>query len=240
MIEALIFYFPFIVINKKLKGGARVQPRNALFFFIVTYLLGWLLYILPHEFLVFYVMGMFLLINLFTMFHPIIYHNGVIRPLQLSVASSGLLALFMNNFPLFVFSIILIVILLIIENEDIDAMTNGEKTGLGKEMKRVVATMIMPFSATYVVMILRPNEDFFELAVVATYFAVLFFSSKWFSSIKSFSLFLLTQMILFLYIIETYFMWNSIVITTFFTCTFLFLLISYARKGLLSYSNNNK
>lgn len=212
-----------------------MQPRNALFFFIATYLFGWLLYVLPQDYLIFYILGMFLLVNLFTMFHPVIYHNGIIRPLQLSIASSGLLALFMNNISLFVFSLILIIILLLIENEDIIAMTNGERKGLGIKVKRVVTTLLMPFSATYVVMILRPNEDFFELAVVATYFTVLFFSSKWFSSIKTFSLFLLTQMIIFLYISETYFVWESIEITAFFTSAYLFLLISYARKGLLSY-----
>lgn len=211
---------------------------SAVFFFIVMYAFGWLLYVLPQEQLMFYVMGLFVIINAFTVFNPLIFHNGVMRPLQLSLSSSGLLSLFMGNTPIFTFSLFLVLTLLLIENEDIgELIVEG---GPGTIVKRVIATLFLPFSVTYVVMIFRPSDEIYYLLVIMFYFSVLFFSSKWFDNITSFSFFMIFQMVIFVYIIEQYFDWSSLEITMFFISVFIFLLIGYGRKGLLSYSSNIK
>lgn len=220
-----------------------MKPRGTIFISIISYLVGWLLYIVTKENALFYIMGLFLYINIFTVFHPFIFHYGVMRPVQLGLTSVGLLSIFTGDISFFVFCLVAVIALVFIEKEDIYSFISTpeeERNKVGLVVKRMLATIIMPFSVTYLVLILRPYEDITSLLIVFLYFSTLFVSSKWFDSILSFGIFMLIQMLIFVNIIEVYMDWTSVQITLFFISILIFLIIGYGRKGLLNYASNNK
>jgi hypothetical protein len=216
--------------------------KSTILFFIMSYMIGISLHFFTNGSALIYIMGLFLYINVFTMFHPLIFQYGIMRPLQLSISSVGLLSMFTGDFAFMVFSIVAVLILVFIEKEDIYSLAvvpNEERKKISLTAKRMVATIFMPFSVTYGVLIFRPYEEITSLLIVFVYFAALFVSSKWFDSIISFGIFVLIQIFLFVYIIETYMQWNSFEITTFFVSILMFLLIGYTRKGILNNTSNN-
>lgn len=216
--------------------------RNTIFFFVCSYVMGWGLYLINNynpAYTMFYVMGLFVLINIFTVFHPLIFHYGIMRPLQLSVSSAAILSLLENQISMFTFFSMLLITLVFIEKEDVFAIQSKGIYVIKETVSKVLLTFLLPFSVTYCVLILRPYENITSLMIVTSYFAVLFVLSKWFKSIFSFSLFIIIQMILLVFLLEKYIFWNSVQITVFFFSIFVFLLISYGRKGLLKYSTNN-
>ncbi|MEJ1517150.1 hypothetical protein R3O67_28440 [Bacillus cereus] len=220
-----------------------MSPRGTLSFAIISYISSLMLYFVSQENTLFYVMLLFLYINVATIFHPLVFHYGVMKPIEIGLSSVGLLSLFTGEFSSFVFILMFVVTLIFIEKEDmysIIEVPNKKRNTLGLTIKRMIATIFMPFSVTYVVMIIRPYEEITSLLIVLLYFAALFVASKWFDSIISFGIFTLVQIFLFVYVIETYINWNSTQITMFFVSIFLFLVIGYGRKGLLNYVNNNK
>ncbi len=220
-----------------------MNPKNTFLFAIISYVFGLMMYIVPEKQTLFYIMGLFIYINIFTLFHPINFHYGAMRPIQISLASVGILELLTGNIALLIVVLVMLITLIFIEKEDVYALNeshNKFKETVGLTIKRLIATIFMPFSVTYVVLIFRPYEEISSLLIVLLYFAALFVASKWFDSIISFGIFMLIQIVLFVYIIEVYIKWNSEQITVFFLSILFFLFIGYARKGLLNYASNNK
>ncbi|MFP3727090.1 hypothetical protein U8V72_18090 [Priestia filamentosa] len=220
-----------------------MNPKYTFLLALLSYCAGLAMYIIPEQSTLFYIMGIFLYINVFTMFHPITFHYGGMRPLQIGLSSVVIMHLLTGKIELFIVALALLVSLIFIEREDVYLLNESSHTlkdSLGLTIKRFIAAVFMPFSVTYVVLIFRPYEEITAMLIVLLYFSALFVASKWFNSIVSFGVFMLIQILLFVYVIELYFSWNSEQITLFFVAILLFLFIGYARKGLLNYANNNK
>lgn len=206
------------------------------------YLFGWLYYLINIEHIIFYAMAIYLILNLATVLHPDIFHTGVLRPLQIGIASSSFLYGMTNQSSMFLLGIFLVFSIIFLETEKIENFiikTNIEKNTFVITTIRFFTTLIMPFAAVYISLLLRVGEQVLSPLVIIIYFSSLYVSSRWFDSITSFSIFMLFQMIIFIYVIDMYLFWNSVEITSMFVTIFVFLFIGYGRKGLLTYSKNN-
>jgi hypothetical protein len=211
------------------------------YLFVLFYSFGWSFYFIESHQLVFFVMALFSILNLSTVLHPLLFHIGVLRPIQLSLASASTLCAFEGDATLFFLGLSLVATLVFLEKEDIEGMVVKTKFEENKVLLtgvRLVATGILPFAVVYLPMILRIEVEVLSSIVVLLYLGALYVISRWFDSILSFTVFMLIQMVLFVWVIELYLAWSSIYITSFFVTIFTFLLISYGRKGLLTYSKN--
>lgn len=211
------------------------------YLFALFYSLGWSFYFLESEQLVFYVMAVFVVLNVSTILHPLIFHIGILRPIQLSLASASLLHFFDSNTSLFLLGLLIVAALMLLEKEDIEGMnikTKFEESKLLLTTVRMVATFVLPFAVVFLPLILRVQESVISPTVMLLYLSSLYVVSRWFDSIVSFTVFMLFQMFLFVWVIELYLFWDSVYITSFFSTIFVFLLIGYGRKGLLTYSKN--
>ena len=218
-----------------------MAPKGTGVFFVLFYAIGWLFSFLSDNSRLFFVMGLFLLIYIATILHPIIYKYGVLRPLQLSLSSVGILGFLNGDSSLFLFTILAVVSFILLEQEDIDSYINYEpsdKDRFSLNIKRIAATAMAPFASTYIVLILRPYEGSISTLIVLIYFSFLFVVAKWFDTIVMFAVFTLVQMTIFVYVIEMYLDWSSANITAFFSCIFAFLFIAYGRKGLFKKNGN--
>ena len=117
--------------------------------FLLSYGIGISSYLIETHMLLFYIIGIFLYINTAKMFHPFVYYLFVMRPLQLSLSSSGLLSLFNGNFSMFLFWEITAVILIFIEKEKENlgkVLEKMKKKRIKISIAKLAASSVLPLS----------------------------------------------------------------------------------------------
>lgn len=209
--------------------------------FLTFYSAGWLYYLLGAQNSVFFVLGLFLIINVGTILRPDFYHDAILRPIQFSVTSASLLYLFEGEFLFATFGLVVVGVLCLLERENVDSIVKRkgfEKNRIILSFLRVVVSLILPFAVVYTVLLLRIDDVVASSVIVLIYFTVLFIAARWYDSIVSFSLFTISQMFMFVYVSEMYLEWSSAEITAFFVSILSFLWIGHGRKGLLTNSSN--